>query len=142
VDPDVVGEIEGWGVDPQGPAQAPPGPVQQLPEAGNQRQPRLDVSAELVDPDAAVGVQQPGAVQDGERADVVRPAELVRPQHEQVLWGQAVHAAWLGHDRPSMLIGCIHVVDEGTPRLLLEGYPGSAGPSASQQIENPSWPSI
>ena len=95
--PDVVGEVEGGGVDPQRPAQAPSGPVQQLPEARDQVEPRLQPPADLVDPDAAVGVQQAGAVQDGEHADVLRPAEVVRQQHQEVLGGQPLHAAWLGH---------------------------------------------
>ena len=70
--------------------------VQQLAEAWDQVQPRLQVPADLVDPDAAVGAQQAGAVQDGEHADVLRPAEVVRQQHEEVLGGQALQAAWLG----------------------------------------------
>jgi hypothetical protein len=90
VDPDVVGEVEGRGVDPERPAQPSPGPVQQLPEARDQVQLRLQPPADLVDPDAAVTVQQPGAVEDGQHADVLGPAEVVRPQHEEVLRGQTV----------------------------------------------------
>jgi hypothetical protein len=93
VDPQVVGEVEGGGVDPQGPAQPPPGPVQQLPEARDQLQPRLEVPTDGLDVDAAVGVEQPGAVQDGEHADVLGPAEIVRPQHEEVLCGQPFQVA-------------------------------------------------
>ena len=36
VDPQVVGNVEGWGVDPLRPAQPAPGPVQELPEARDQ----------------------------------------------------------------------------------------------------------
>jgi hypothetical protein len=79
VDPQVVGQVKGGGVDPQRPAQPPSGPVQQLPEARDQLQPRLDVPTDGLDPDAAITVQQPGAVQDGEGADVLGPAEIVRP---------------------------------------------------------------
>src|SRR4029453_10420851 len=135
MDPDVVGKVEGGGVDPQGPAQPPPGPVQQLPEARDQGQPRLQVPADGLDPDATVGFQQAGAVQDGERADVLGPAELVRPQHEQVLGGQTVYAAWLGHD--------IHPLGFfptwyrwGGTRARVEG-PLQAGPPAPARRRSP-----
>jgi hypothetical protein len=54
------------------------------------------VSTDGLDPEVAVAVQQPGAVQDGQGADVLGPAEIVRPQHEEVLDGQAFQV-WLGH---------------------------------------------
>jgi hypothetical protein len=38
-DPDAVGQVEGWRVDPQGPAQPTPGPVEELPEARDELQP-------------------------------------------------------------------------------------------------------
>ena len=103
VDPHVVGEVEGGRVDPQRPAQPPPGPVQQLPQARHQVQPRLQPPADLVDPDAAVTVQQPGAVKDGQHADILGPAEVVRPQHEQVLGGQPFHRSLRIGARPSPL---------------------------------------
>jgi hypothetical protein len=84
VDSDVIGEIEGRSVDPQRPAQPPPGPVEQLPEAGDQVQPRLEVSPDRVDPETTIVVEQPGAVEDGEPADVAGPAEVVPLQQEQV----------------------------------------------------------
>jgi hypothetical protein len=86
----MLGEVEPGGVDPERPAQPQPGPVQVLPEARDQVQLRRQPPADLVDPDAAVAVQQPGAVQDGQHADVLGPAEIVRPQHEEVLRGQTV----------------------------------------------------
>ena len=84
MDADVVGEVEGGRVDPQGPAQPPPRPVQDLPEAGDQVESRLEPLADLLDPEAAVAVEQSGAVEDGERADVARPAEVVPRQEEDV----------------------------------------------------------
>jgi hypothetical protein len=98
VDPDVVSEVEGCRVHPQGSAQPPRRPVQALAEARDQLQSRLKVPADGLDPDASVVVEQPTAVQDGDRADVLGPAELVEPECHEVLPAQAVHAAWLGHD--------------------------------------------
>ena len=77
MDADMVGEIEGGCVDPQGPAQPPSGPVQQLPEARYEVQSRLELPTDVLDLDAAVRVEQPGAVEDGEGADVAGPAEVV-----------------------------------------------------------------
>ena len=113
VDPHVVGEVEGGGVDPQRPAQPPPGPVQQLPQARHQVQPRLQPPADLVDLDAAVTVQQPVAVKDGQHADVLGPTEVVRPQHEQVLGGQPFHR--------SLRIGA-------SPSPLPQGIPANRRP--------------
>jgi hypothetical protein len=67
----VVGEVDGRGVDPQRPAQPEPGPVQELTEAGDQVEPSGDLLACRLDPEATVGVQEPPAVEDGERADVL-----------------------------------------------------------------------
>jgi hypothetical protein len=49
--------------------------VQDLPEAGQKVQSRLDPAADLVDPDPAVAVEQTGPVDNGNRADVPGPAE-------------------------------------------------------------------
>jgi hypothetical protein len=84
VDPDVVGEVEGESVDPQRPAQSQPGPVQQLPEPGDQVQSRLELLADRLDPDPAVVVEQAGVVEDGQPADVGGPAIVVPQQQEQV----------------------------------------------------------
>jgi hypothetical protein len=89
VDPDVVGQVEGRRVDPQRPAQPTPGPVQALPEARDELQPRLELLTDRLDPDATVAVEQPGAVKDGERADIPWPAEVVPPEGHEVLCGQA-----------------------------------------------------
>jgi hypothetical protein len=97
VDPDVMGEVEAGGVDPEGPAESQPGPVQQLPEPGDQLQPRLQLSADRLDAEVAVAVEQAGAVQDGEPADLVGPAIVVPQQHEQVGGGQPFQGTWLGH---------------------------------------------
>jgi hypothetical protein len=48
--------------------------VQELAEAGDQVEPSGDLVARRLDPEAAVGVQQPPAVEDDQRADVLRPA--------------------------------------------------------------------
>ena len=96
-DSDVVGEVEGGRVDPQGPAQPPPGPVQALPEAGDQVQSRLELPADRLDPDATVAVEQAGAVEDGEPADIAGPAIVVLQEQEQVRRGQPFQERCLGH---------------------------------------------
>jgi hypothetical protein len=55
---------------------------------GTEGQSRLQLPADGLDPDAVIVVEQSGAVQDGEHADVLGPAEIVCPQHEEVLGGQ------------------------------------------------------
>jgi hypothetical protein len=69
--PNVLGEVDGGRVDPQRPAQPEPGPGQQLPEPRNPMQPPTDLLPGRLDPEPAVGVQQPGAIQDGQGADVL-----------------------------------------------------------------------
>jgi hypothetical protein len=89
----VIGELKGWGVHPQRPAQPSRGPVQQLPEPGQQVQPGPDHPADGLDLEPAIRVQQAGAIQDGQGADVPGPAEVVPPQGEQVISAQAFHQA-------------------------------------------------
>jgi hypothetical protein len=98
IHPQVVGEVEGRRVDPQGPAQPPWRPVQALAEARDKREFWVQVPADLLEPDAPVVVEEPAAVQDGQRTDVLGPAELVEPQGYAVRAAQAVNAAWPGHD--------------------------------------------
>jgi hypothetical protein len=69
--PDVLGEVDGRGVDPQRPAQPERGPVQELTEARNQVEPAADHIACLLDQESAVGVQEPPAVEDDQRTDVL-----------------------------------------------------------------------
>src|SRR6266511_2228180 len=98
VDADVVGEVKGGRVDPQGPAQPTAGPVQALPEARDKVQSGLELPADRLDAEATVVVQQAGAVEDGERADVAGPAEVVPQEQEEVRCAQAFQWACLGHD--------------------------------------------
>ena len=88
VNSDMVGEVEGGRVNPQRPAQSPPGPVQALPKARDQVQPRLQVAPNVFDPDARLVVEQAGAVEDGERADIARPAEVIPLEQEDVRCAQ------------------------------------------------------
>jgi hypothetical protein len=82
VDPDVIGDVEGRGIDPQRPPEPRPRPVQQLPEPRDDDEPRLELAPDLLNPDPAVCLEQRGAVEDGERADVGRPSVVV-PQHQE-----------------------------------------------------------
>ena len=94
---DVVGEVEGGSVDPQWPAQPQPWSVQQLPEARNQVQSRLEPPADRLNPDATVAVEQAGAVEDGEPADIGGPAIVVPQPQEQVRRGQPLQQTCLGN---------------------------------------------
>ena len=73
-------------------AQPQPGPVQQLPEPGDRVQSRLELRADRIDPDPVVTVEQAGAIQGGEPADVGGPAMVVPQQQEQVRRGSTVPA--------------------------------------------------
>jgi hypothetical protein len=64
-------------VDPQRPAQAQSGPVDDLAEARQKVQSRLHPLTNLIDPNPAGAVEQPGLVDHGEGPDVPRPAEIV-----------------------------------------------------------------
>jgi hypothetical protein len=67
--------------------------VQKLTEPGDQVQAGVDRLPHRLDPEATVRVEQLPAVEDGQSADVLRPANLVRPHHAQILSVQAFHAA-------------------------------------------------
>src|SRR5512132_2547631 len=95
--PDVIGDVEGGSVDPQRPAHAQPRSVQQLPEARHKVQPRLELLADRLDPDTAVAIEQLGAVEDGEPADVGGPTIVVPEQQEEVRRGQPLQETPLGH---------------------------------------------
>jgi len=88
--PHMVCQVERRGVHPQRPAQPVPRHVEHLPEPGDQVQSGFDFLPRRLDPEPAVRVDQAGAVENGQRADVLRPA-LIRPQHEPVLGGQPLH---------------------------------------------------
>jgi hypothetical protein len=82
---------------PTGASPAPPGSVQQLPEPRHRGQPWLDVPADRLDPEVTVAVEQAGAVQDGQPADLVGPAIVVPQQHEQIRRGQPLQQTCLRH---------------------------------------------
>jgi len=65
-DADMVGDVEGLRVDPHWPAETERRPVQDLPEARNQMQPRLDLAPDGIDPQLTVAVEQPGALGNSE----------------------------------------------------------------------------
>ena len=89
LDAEMVGEVEAGGVDPQWPAQPRPRSVQQLPKRGTRcslgssRRRTASIRTRSWRP-----VQQGGAVQDGQPADLVGPAIVVPQQHEQIRCGQ------------------------------------------------------
>ncbi len=89
----MTGEVNGLSVYPQRPAEAEPWPVQQLAEARYEIEPPPDLLPDNLDAEPAIGVLKTPAVDDGERADVLRPASLLGPDHHEVLRGQAVHDA-------------------------------------------------
>jgi hypothetical protein len=76
---------------------APAGPGQQLPEAGDQVKSVLEPLVDRVDAEVTVAVEQAGAIQDGEPADVGGPAVVVPQQHEQVGCGQPFQEPCLIH---------------------------------------------
>jgi hypothetical protein len=88
-DPDVIVDVERRGVEPQRPAEAETRHAQDLPEPGHPMQPPPDVLPEGVDPDSAVGVEEPVAVEDGQRADVLGPALVFGPDRHEVGGSQA-----------------------------------------------------
>jgi hypothetical protein len=61
-DPDVLAEIKGRGIHPQRPTQPSPRHVNDLPEPRDQMQPGGDRPAHGLDPEAAAGVEQVGAI--------------------------------------------------------------------------------
>src|SRR5215204_5369995 len=125
-DPDVVGDVEGGSVDPQRPAQPQPGSEQQLPEARDLVEPRLELPAPLLDPDATVAVEQAGAVEDGEPADVGGPPVVVPQEQEQIRRGQPFQQACLVHH------ACFGMCPANTRRMTL--WPKSAvGPNMQGQ---------
>ena len=134
-DSDVVGEIERRSVYPQGPAQAEARPVQQLPEARHQVQFRLEVPPYRVDTDATLVVEQAGAIEDGEPADVGGPAIVVPQQEEQVRSGQPFQQTGAGHDvtpLPALAHACLGTCPAYIRRMIL--CPKSAvGPNISGQ---------
>jgi hypothetical protein len=102
-DMDVVGDVEVGGVDPHWPSRAQRRIVQDLAQPGDQVQPSGDRLTHLPDAQPACRVDDRGGVQHGDHADVLRPAEPVRPQHAQVLPGQPFHRRQsLRRDRPSV----------------------------------------
>ena len=80
-DPDVLGQVEGCRVNPHRPTQPPPRPVQALPQPRDQVQSGLNPATDFLNPNRIVIAEQAGPVQDGQRTDVPRPAEVVPQQN-------------------------------------------------------------
>jgi hypothetical protein len=68
--------------------------VQQLPKAV---QSWVELRVDRLDPDPAAWVEQAGAVEDGELADIGGLVIVVPQQQEQVRGGQPFQEACLGH---------------------------------------------
>jgi hypothetical protein len=100
-DRDVFGDVEGWSVYPQGPAEPDPRPVQELTEAGNEMQPPPGVLADGLDREATIRVNQTPAVQDGQRTDVLWPPHGFGPDEHQVRRPQAFDQVRLTPNRHS-----------------------------------------
>jgi hypothetical protein len=81
----MLSQVDRRRVDPQRPPQPEPGLVQQLPEPGNKLEPGLDMLLHPLNLEASLGIQQPPAIQDDQRTDVLGPPKLLGPQHHQIL---------------------------------------------------------
>jgi hypothetical protein len=92
LDTDVLGDVEIGSVHPDRPAESEWRAVEALAKPGHQVEVSLDSLSYDVDSGGAVVGDQLAAVQNGERPDVHRPANLVRAQHYEVRCGQAFHA--------------------------------------------------
>jgi hypothetical protein len=67
--------------------------VRHLPESGNQMEAAGDRGAHCLDPQSAIGIEQPATIQHCKGVEVLRPAQLVRPQERrEVLRGHPLHA--------------------------------------------------
>src|SRR4029453_1012012 len=132
-----VGEVEGWGVDPQGPAQPTPRPVEALPEARNEVQSRLKLLTDVLDLDAVVGVEQPGAVEDGESPDAARPAEVVPGEYKEIGCGLAFQAACLAHNVTLLLVRRSRPSFRWETAVTRAEGPLQAGPHAPASLPYP-----
>ena len=92
-------------VDPQRPAEAQSGPVQELAETRQKVQSRPHPLTNLIDPDPAGAVEQPGPVDNSEHPDVPRPAEIVAQNGVVIRRAQTLQGVCLGHDGPHLLSG-------------------------------------
>lgn len=97
----MLGQIKGSIIDPQRPAQPPSRRIQQLTEPRDQGQTAFDHMTHSLDPEATVRIEQPCAIEDGEGADVLGPAEFIRPQQHEILRGQPLHDC-----HPGARLGC------------------------------------
>src|SRR6185369_11406173 len=99
---DVLRDVERRRVDPQWTTKPTPRYDQKLAEPRNQMQPRFDQRSYGVDAHLAVTVEQRTAVEDGDRANLLRP-QCVRPQHDLVVGTQSFHGPTVkpgaGHDQ-------------------------------------------
>jgi hypothetical protein len=67
--------------------------VEKLAETGQPPQTAFHMLAEGFDLEHTGTVDKSLAVEDGDHTDVLRPAVVLGPEHGQVGWGQAFHAA-------------------------------------------------
>jgi hypothetical protein len=61
-----------------------------LPEPSQRRQAAPDLIPDLLDPEAAVGVDEDRAVEDSDRPDGLGPPEILRPDHAQIRRAQPI----------------------------------------------------
>ena len=90
LDADVVAQVERRCIHPQRPAKAAPGYVEDLTEPGEEMQPALDRTLCVLNPKAAVGIEQAAAAQNPQSTDVLRP-NLIRPKDKAVFSAQPLH---------------------------------------------------
>ena len=90
LNPHVIAQVERRCIHPQRPAKAARGYVEDLTEPGEEVQPAFDRTLCVLDPKAAVGVEQAAAVQNAQSTDVLRP-NLIRPQDKAVFRTQPLH---------------------------------------------------
>jgi hypothetical protein len=88
--PQVLAQIEVRGVNPDRPAKQTARHVEKLAESRHEVQPGCDNLPHDFEAEAAIRVEQAGAIEDGESADFLRP-DAVRPQHDLVVRGQPIH---------------------------------------------------
>jgi hypothetical protein len=85
--PDMVGNVKGRSVNPQGSAQTESRPMHNLAEAGNVLQTLFDYSSSRLQLESTIGTEESLTVEDDESADVHRLTEIARVQHEQIIGG-------------------------------------------------------
>jgi hypothetical protein len=90
LNPHVIAQVERRCVHPQWPAKAARWYVEDLTEPGEEVQPALDRTLCVLDPKAAIGVEEAAAIQNAQSTDVLRP-NLIRPKDKAVFCAQPLH---------------------------------------------------